>query len=321
LRDLDAVAELVEIAFRDEPGRDLHQFRSELRSLRGLGLVIWGANRLNPLGGDILTGYVFEVAGRLVGCLTLSRLPGTPVRWLIANVAVHPDFRRRGIARQLVEAALAHVRGRGGGLLVLDVRRENTPAYALYEQLGFTLREATAERRWLPGAGWPRSAPPDPPAAGTPPAGVEPIRAADRPRVRALLHDAISAEAREANPIVESEWLPSALADSLPGWMRWFGSRDTHRLGLASGDRLDALIVLRAQRWSGTHQLQILVRPGQETTAAPAAVAAAVRTLYRYPPLPVIAVLRSPADALIEALDAVGFRARQTLHRLALRVF
>ena len=55
----------------------------------------------------------------------------------VMNVAVHPDFRRRGIAEALVMALCAALKERGSVSLTLEVRASNNPARALYEKLGF----------------------------------------------------------------------------------------------------------------------------------------------------------------------------------------
>ena len=54
------------------------------------------------------------------------------------NVAVHPDYRRKGIARRLVEGLVAALREKGVYSLALEVRASNVPAISLYEGLGFS---------------------------------------------------------------------------------------------------------------------------------------------------------------------------------------
>ena len=53
------------------------------------------------------------------------------------NVAVHPDYRRQGIGRELVLALAEALQKKGIRGLMLEVRQSNAPAIALYEQLGF----------------------------------------------------------------------------------------------------------------------------------------------------------------------------------------
>lgn len=60
----------------------------------------------------------------------------------IVEVAVSPDYRRRGIARALINEALRNCTGLC--TVFLEVREGNAPAVALYESLGF---ERIAVRR------------------------------------------------------------------------------------------------------------------------------------------------------------------------------
>jgi ribosomal-protein-alanine N-acetyltransferase len=53
------------------------------------------------------------------------------------NIAVHPDYRRCGVAQQLVVQLVADLKRRGSRCLTLEVRASNDPARKLYEKLGF----------------------------------------------------------------------------------------------------------------------------------------------------------------------------------------
>lgn len=55
----------------------------------------------------------------------------------IANVATHPDFRRRGCAGAVLESMEDFLRQRGVKQVYLEVRRSNFAAQALYEGRGF----------------------------------------------------------------------------------------------------------------------------------------------------------------------------------------
>ena len=54
------------------------------------------------------------------------------------NVAVHPEFRRQGIAELLVNTLVERLKSAGSRCLTLEVRASNLPAISLYEKLGFT---------------------------------------------------------------------------------------------------------------------------------------------------------------------------------------
>jgi [ribosomal protein S18]-alanine N-acetyltransferase len=55
----------------------------------------------------------------------------------ILNLAVHPEHRRRGIARRLLAEGLAQARTLGAELAWLEVRTSNLAAQALYKSFAF----------------------------------------------------------------------------------------------------------------------------------------------------------------------------------------
>lgn len=73
-------------------------------------------------------------AGRVVGYAAFRLLP--PEAELL-RLATLPAQRRRGIALRLVEAGLDELASRGMRRCLLEVRRTNRPARALYERAGF----------------------------------------------------------------------------------------------------------------------------------------------------------------------------------------
>lgn len=85
--------------------------------------------------------WVAEQDGRVAGML---------VAWLlvdeahIATLATHPDFRRRGIARELLAHALRSMAREGAVSSLLEVRGSNAAAQAMYRQFGY---EAVGRRK------------------------------------------------------------------------------------------------------------------------------------------------------------------------------
>ena len=55
----------------------------------------------------------------------------------VANIAVHPDYRRLGIGRKLLAHALLHSAYKGANTAMLEVRRTNLGAQGLYKKFGF----------------------------------------------------------------------------------------------------------------------------------------------------------------------------------------
>lgn len=55
----------------------------------------------------------------------------------IANITVHPNYRRRGYGRFMLKFAISKAREMGKRMLTLEVRESNEPARKLYESEGF----------------------------------------------------------------------------------------------------------------------------------------------------------------------------------------
>jgi ribosomal protein S18 acetylase RimI-like enzyme len=145
-RDLTAVADLLEEAFRAEMDQAGARAIRDMR-LMGFwgGFPLWLDNWLFP-NTSAETGYVWVQAGQVVGHLSLRRASGYGERWLIGNVAVHRDYRNQGIARGLMHRALEHIHQHDGRQVNLLVRANNSPAVRLYTNLGF--RQTYALAQW-----------------------------------------------------------------------------------------------------------------------------------------------------------------------------
>ncbi len=112
------------------------QLLDAVTNLRRLWPLIRLIQAVSPSLQDIFRGHVWEEDGRIVGLTLVQRRAATDA-WVVGTVAVRPGYRRRGIARRLVEASLDLIRGHGGKRAILGVIDGNLPAYTLYESLGF----------------------------------------------------------------------------------------------------------------------------------------------------------------------------------------
>jgi ribosomal-protein-alanine N-acetyltransferase len=74
---------------------------------------------------------------RLAGYLIISRYVDA---WHVMNIAVAPQFRRRGIATALLQQLFEQTEDGSRRGYTLEVRVSNEGAIKLYERLGFTAR-------------------------------------------------------------------------------------------------------------------------------------------------------------------------------------
>jgi ribosomal protein S18 acetylase RimI-like enzyme len=105
----------------------------------------WWVNRIaNPTGLTVAFG-AFD-AKELVGVVALEYSPKpkpkpkpkTKHKALLVGMYVMPHARGQGIARALMQAAMAHASARNGVTVIqLEVTHGNAAATALYESLGF----------------------------------------------------------------------------------------------------------------------------------------------------------------------------------------
>ncbi len=93
---------------------------------------------INNLRGEFTNDFSY-----LIGYYHQDKLVGyTCVRAMyeeaqVCNVAVLPDYRRMGIARQLIDEMLRLSAEKGCKICELEVNTQNTPAVELYKKSGF----------------------------------------------------------------------------------------------------------------------------------------------------------------------------------------
>lgn len=141
LRDLPPVADLIEQCFSSTMDSDGRRYIQDMRRAGDDNSFIKWASRVADSTSLPLTGYIWEENNRIVANVSLVPFRRHKQRvYLIANVAVHPDYRRRGIARALTERALLHAREKKINEIWLNVRADNSEAIRLYKNLGFVER-------------------------------------------------------------------------------------------------------------------------------------------------------------------------------------
>lgn len=118
--DLDQVLTIEETSFSSPWSRK--SFEAELKKEFGISLVVLDDNR---------------IVGYLVEWLVADEIH-------IANIAVHPGWRQRGIGERLMQEVIRN--SSGFCWIRLEVRRSNKAARELYAKLGF--REVGVRRNY-----------------------------------------------------------------------------------------------------------------------------------------------------------------------------
>ncbi len=305
--DLAGLAELLEICFgptMDESGRAaIREYRMISRS----GPLTALFTGLNDLLGGLEQGFVWIEDGRLVGNVSISpanypRAFG--VGYIIANVAVHPEYRRRGLARALMVSALDLIRKKNGDFAVLQVDATNNTAHRLYTRLGFR-----DERTFIR---WQRSSHIRPPL----PLQRMPDITLRQPNewnseytLAQLVRPNVRGGLGWLRPTSPDLFRPSLL-HSLGGWIT--GHNQEHWIIRDPGDRHIVASLRVSTSFGSADKLELIVHPAYQNQYEDALVNFVLRRLdgYLHP-----VVIEHPADDLVTqtVLERYQFQRRQDL--------
>ena len=297
LRDLSAVADLIELCFSPTMDNDGQRYLSDMRrASRDDSFLRW-ASRMSETASLPLMGYVWEQDGRIVGNASLIPFRDHGKRiYLVANVATHPDYRRRGIGRALTERVMKQARDKKASAIWLHVRDDNPGAIKLYQDLGF---QEIARRTTWQGTPDHRLSIPD--------NGIQILPR--HPRFWPVQQDWL----RRLYPS-DLAWYQSWNSNALrPGLWNWFYilfmDFNIKQWAAVRGDEL-----LAALTWmphgGRAESLYAATGPGEAGSVALTSLLIHARRTITYPPS---LTLDYPADEMTEAIHDAGFRPRRTL--------
>lgn len=303
-RDIPQVIRLLELVF----GRPMGNLGDQLLAgSLSQPAFLW---RLHPVAAKLGLGYVWEVNGRIVGNATLITSQ-TPGRFLIVNVAVHPDFRRRGIARALVHSLLGMVQERQGREVLLQVVHDNEAAISLYRSLHFqSLGSVTT---WFVPAFRLRE--------------LE-VSANDAPFIREL-HQREWRAAYQLDQLAmppELNWPDPLAADTYKHniWRRLSdainGRHAETWVTAVAGSKLSSMIAIWSE-WARPHQVRLRVHPDWRGQLERPLLAKALRRLHLYLPQRDVSLVHPADDTVVNRLlKEANFRPRRTLLHMRLAI-
>jgi ribosomal protein S18 acetylase RimI-like enzyme len=306
-RDLQEVISLLEAGFGDDLEARDRRWLADLSAVSGAGPLFTWLTWFVPPGNQAFKGFVWHVNGRLVGNASVMR-SGEDL-WIIANVVTHPDYRRRGIARGLMEAAIEAARASGARQIQLQVRADNAGAQQLYKRLGFWhMNAATALR--LPNASESRR-------LGVPADGWTLVRTGSSTRARARKLLARAGEVNRGGPtgLVAQAIEHTGPLSRVDDWMQ---GRRRYAWAATAGGEFRGMIAAHGMRWRGPHRLDMVISPTWQGRVEATLVDVALTALSRHPTFDIEAEINASRPEAIDALVRAGFQTIRTLDRLAL---
>jgi GNAT superfamily N-acetyltransferase len=271
--------------------------------------ILW---RFDPFLARLTPGYVWEEDGRIVGNVTL--LPtGSQERFLVANVAVHPEYRRRGIAHLLMETVHEEVVKRKGEHILLQVDHDNDAAIELYRNLNYefcgsmtTWRTSVSRLRDLPSGH----------SAGRYDVKVRKLDSRRWQQAYELDNSVVAPELQWPEALSKDcykQGLWQKLADMMNGRFRqsWM-TLDSHKQmnGLAS----------ICGEWGRPHQLAVRVHPGWRGELEGALLQQLIDRSRKLPRRTVQMIHPAQDETMNELLTAASFGRHRTLSHMRLKV-
>jgi len=309
-RDLRPLAELIQVAFREELERSDTQMVAELLKMANAWPLLYLLSAFGPALSSLMSGYVWIADGRLVGNVTLAAESKRRGLWAISNVAVHPEYRGHGIARQLMQTALEEARDKDAHRVVLQVQTDNVPAQRLYGELGFRLYDTVVELRLPTHARTRRTV-----GASV---ALRKRRAADKQNLYDLFKAATPIGRQLVRPVLlhHYRWgTEDRLGQSLDNLLN--GRRRFDRVLEVRG-RIVALLQVTGHYTRTAHRLRITVHPNHRGTVEGDLVDAGCRILSRFPLRDVASTVSTAHPEALQALQKTGFRTGRELDQMLL---
>ena len=296
LRDLPAVADLIELCFSSTMDNDGQRYINDMRRASADDSFLRWATRMTESTSLPLTGYVWEEDNKIIGNVSLIpfRDKGKRVH-LIANVATHPDHRHHGIAHILTQRAMDHARKKGTSAIWLHVRDDNPDAVKLYEDLGF--QEIVRRATWV---------------ASIDPATNKPESDIQITQRHSQFWSQQYEWLRRLYPETVTWYTPlnfNTLKPGLFNWLSWmFMDFELHQWAAVRNNELLATLTWMP-RGSRSESIFLAADPGSAPEAVTQLLIHVRRAMSHYSTLS----LEYPAGEMTEAIIAGGFRPRRTL--------
>ena len=307
--DMVAMTDLVEIAFKGDLERWGSNFREQMEIAQKMVPLLKALSRISEVYRHTFDGFVWEEQQDMVSLVIIQKMGLDKTRWMIGNVATHPDHRRKGLARKLVVRAMEHAKSFGAEICTLEVHAEAKPAYDLYRSLGFVHYDSITALK----------------LDGVPKVQVLPL---GDYQIRSMKFNEWQSRyelATRVTPQAVQDFLPVSLAEhrispieriTTPLVMRLQGLK-LHRWAVEKdGQLVGTMVLLASKKANIPNDLSINIEPKHLSALAEPLLTLALNTLTDYPPQTTRIEVRSIYTETLNLLKKYGFSEIEVNHRL-----
>ncbi len=136
-RDFEGIKEIFELSFTEEYQQREVDIVRKIEKIESVYPLVKLLSLFPNPYQHLFTVHVAESEGEIAGMAQMSPRNHSQTRWHVDNIAVHPNFRGKGIAQTLLNETFAWYSKRGAMRFTLEVDTSNAPAIKLYEKLAF----------------------------------------------------------------------------------------------------------------------------------------------------------------------------------------
>ena len=305
LHDLGQVASVIQEGFGHDLTAAGQRVLREMRLMSHLKPLLWWLMIASPDFREYHSGFVWIEEGQVVGTLHITRPRPYARRWLISNVAVRSNYRRRGIARTLMETALDWAQEQGGETVFLRARRNNVAAWSLYENLGFESLYDTVDLRLT-----------QVPAVEKVTAteiSLAPYQSRHWRQLRELVRGGIPPNLRWLETARVAAFRPSLERHLAEWWAGLATGSKVHRLIAQRSNQVVAAMAVRVGGHRGNHSLTLHVAPDCRGQIEEMLITEALSRLGLHRDRTTSITLPVGYDEILSVLKQYGFREQRRL--------
>ncbi|MFX0115426.1 MAG: GNAT family N-acetyltransferase [Candidatus Hodarchaeota archaeon] len=312
-RDHEGLCDVIELSFKEDLEEIGMDFREELGSLKKIEPLLRFLGLFSKSMRHIIGGFVYEDQGQIISTVFVNKRGMDASQWIIRNLATHPDYRRQGLARELIKTAVEHAASHGAEVCTLEVRSDNTSAYDLYRNQGFTHFDSliTLKLEKFP----------EVEVVATEEYMIHEKKKIKQADAYDLAVRATPAEVAEFLPVNKKQFSePRFLGWIEPIFMKFLRFVEHNFVAELDGKIVGAVRFNGRRTKKGVYGMNILIDPAHREKVTEPLLKLALSTIKKYPERNTIVTVRTSNNELLALLRRYDFEKIEENHRLGLKL-